>query len=442
MKSYKNTLLINSLERAIESMCCGLGTRRVKTFLNGRVKSGDNIAYLLRELLECETLNINAKRYNNTLRFDYRESYYAKKSDRLNSLLRSLAKSNPCNVVIGYDSSDVSDTSNIVYFEHELFGQISFHCDVDYDLLSVIGKFNGKWDGLVNSTLNKIENAIERQYGEVLDKKYVDIRNSYRERVRLAKMHKENVSKIVNLLSEDFYNVYNLDDFTNSEHDDASRYYSHSDKLTKFILSNLGLNVNSYLNKEEITLKLCSCDRPYLKYYVSSEIVERLRNNFRSKRINEVKSLLTDDLDNIFMLSDYSIEFHNKGYSNLKEKMKDDIISKIVERYSYDCDLKFNPSKLYEVISKRFVEDGKAYLSVYFDYDKFFDNFIQIHVNELRGLVKVLIDNDYDMTVLSNEELSTLYSVYGKCGSRHVFNKHVRKTLIPKLKLMFEKNGK
>ena len=46
MKSYKNLMLIGSLEKAIDSMCIGIGTRRVKIFLNSMVKSGDDVAYL------------------------------------------------------------------------------------------------------------------------------------------------------------------------------------------------------------------------------------------------------------------------------------------------------------------------------------------------------------------------------------------------------------
>ena len=45
--------------------------------------------------------------------------------------------------------------------------QISFHINLSEDELKNYPKYNGTWDGKENSTLGKLEDAINKQYIKV-----------------------------------------------------------------------------------------------------------------------------------------------------------------------------------------------------------------------------------------------------------------------------------
>lgn len=62
---------------------CGIGTRKVKLFLNRKVKQGDTKAQILRIALEAEDANISAKQYWG----DYKYQYYEKKADKIHDLI-------------------------------------------------------------------------------------------------------------------------------------------------------------------------------------------------------------------------------------------------------------------------------------------------------------------------------------------------------------------
>ena len=70
---YKNWCLVDEQIDMRESFC-GVGTRRIKFFLNQKVKKGDKIAELLRVALELNDVNVSAKRYWG----DYKRDYYSK----------------------------------------------------------------------------------------------------------------------------------------------------------------------------------------------------------------------------------------------------------------------------------------------------------------------------------------------------------------------------
>ena len=57
----KNAGLCNQLYNSRNQMC-GIGTRKVKLFLNKKMKEGDRNAMILRTALEAEDANINAKK--------------------------------------------------------------------------------------------------------------------------------------------------------------------------------------------------------------------------------------------------------------------------------------------------------------------------------------------------------------------------------------------
>ena len=68
------------------------------------------------------------------------------------------------NYIFGYEKSDVKYPNSIIYFELPGMEQISFHINLSDDELKNYPKYNGTWDGKENSTLSKLEDAINKQY--------------------------------------------------------------------------------------------------------------------------------------------------------------------------------------------------------------------------------------------------------------------------------------
>ncbi len=144
---------------------CGIGTRKVKLFLNRKIKQGDTKARILRVALEAEDANISAKQYWG----DYKYKYYEKKADKIHDLISLYEKDQT--LVFGYQDYKGRETNHIIYFELPDSGeQISFHCTLSKtDDIPVYGK---AWDGVQNSTLPQIEKDIELLYGEELRQRY------------------------------------------------------------------------------------------------------------------------------------------------------------------------------------------------------------------------------------------------------------------------------
>lgn len=138
---------------------CGHGYKKVKLFLNSIVKKGDYIAEAYRVLLEIEDKNIRAKETYGK----YVEKVYNQKHSLINKMI-DLSKEHGFS--FGRQDSDVAKTSDIIYFDIEGCEQVSFHCDLDRDDVPIYEK---EWDGLVNSTLSKLENAILHRYKEELE---------------------------------------------------------------------------------------------------------------------------------------------------------------------------------------------------------------------------------------------------------------------------------
>lgn len=146
----KNEELVESLRDYRKSMC-GVGTRRVKLFLNKKAKSGDIIAKTLRLALEIEDINISAK----DSYWKYQDRMYKKKNLLITDMIKICQENN---YVYGYQKSDVKATSHIIYFELPHCEQISFHCDLEK--LDGIPVYEKEWDKKINSTLPKIEKAV------------------------------------------------------------------------------------------------------------------------------------------------------------------------------------------------------------------------------------------------------------------------------------------
>lgn len=160
----KNDELGEQLSISRENMC-GIGTRKVKLFLNRKIKQGDTKAQILRIALEAKDANISAKQYWD----DYKYQYYEKKADKIHDLISLYEKDQT--LVFGYQIFQGRETNHIIYFELPDSGeQISFHCTLPKtDGIPVYGK---DWDGIQNSTLPKIEKDIELLYGEELRQRY------------------------------------------------------------------------------------------------------------------------------------------------------------------------------------------------------------------------------------------------------------------------------
>lgn len=133
---------------------CGLGTRRIKLFLNKKIKEGDKVAEMYRLALETEDENIKAKD-----NWYYADAHYNRKRELIDKLVAVCSEND---VVYGVQKSDVRDTTHIIYFELPDCEQISFHNS--FDKVEKLPIYNKEWDKKRNSTLPKIEHAILAHY--------------------------------------------------------------------------------------------------------------------------------------------------------------------------------------------------------------------------------------------------------------------------------------
>jgi hypothetical protein len=199
----KNESLVSLGERMKTSMC-RIGQKKVKLFLNSLVKKGDAIAKMYRLILEAENHNINAKKYRNTISFSYKDEYYEKKREVIEELIKEILEYNKTSeekIVFGTQKSDVSETSLIIYFELPDCEQISFHTDISRGLMSSVPKYKKSWDGKVNTTLPKIERAVNKRYSSELYAKYKKEIDAYEEAKRLeaerlARLRKEEEERL------------------------------------------------------------------------------------------------------------------------------------------------------------------------------------------------------------------------------------------------------
>ena len=184
----KNDNLVHIGDKMKNDMC-HIGQKKVKLLLNSLVKKGDRIAGMYRQILECENCNINAKKYYNTVRHNYKEHYYNMKKDAIDNLIKDIIDYNSTvsesdMIVFGKQSSDVYDTNDIVYFELPGLEQISFHTDISQSVYDMVPEYKKEWDEKVNSTLSKIESGINHRYGDELQKKYGKEIEAYFERMQ------------------------------------------------------------------------------------------------------------------------------------------------------------------------------------------------------------------------------------------------------------------
>lgn len=158
----KNHDLVEDLSIMRMAMC-GIGTKKVKLFLNKKIKEGDDIAELYRLALEIEDCNVSAKRYYGS----YKTNYYATKHKLIQDLSYKCLlynKTHSDTIKYGKQSEDGYSTTHIVYYELPNCKQISFHCSLSKNEANSMPNYDDIWDGLVNSTLFKLEDAINKRY--------------------------------------------------------------------------------------------------------------------------------------------------------------------------------------------------------------------------------------------------------------------------------------
>lgn len=158
----KNEQLIEIMAEKRNTMC-GIGTRLVKVRLNKQVKKGDKVANLYRMALEIEDHNVKAKKRANT---KFEEYAYTKKAVAIKELLSICADyvKEGINITYGKQEVDNPRTNYVVYFEFPNMEQISFHTNLTAEEAALIPDYDKEWDGKVNSTVYKLEAAINKSY--------------------------------------------------------------------------------------------------------------------------------------------------------------------------------------------------------------------------------------------------------------------------------------
>lgn len=140
-----------------------LGTRGIKLLLNSLADKGDYKARLYRIALEAEDENVKAKE-----NFYYRDSHYFHKEELLKQLLTLCFEHK---IKCGKAKSNVAITKYILYFELPDCEQISFHTNMNDNIINIVPIYDKDWDGKVNSTLDKLEDAIFFNYKDLIEKK-------------------------------------------------------------------------------------------------------------------------------------------------------------------------------------------------------------------------------------------------------------------------------
>ena len=144
---------INSLVQA-RTQFAGVGTRRAKLALNKLART-DPHAHALRVALEIEDATLTAKRYfgGDCGGYTYSDINYFKKGENIEALI-GICQSQEW--VFGVQPSEAGQTTHIVYFDIPGVGQLSWH----YTPTEPLPVYPGQWDGMVGSTLPKLEAAI------------------------------------------------------------------------------------------------------------------------------------------------------------------------------------------------------------------------------------------------------------------------------------------
>jgi predicted Zn-ribbon and HTH transcriptional regulator len=148
----RSKLLVSDLNRS-KTTFCGIGIRELRLLLSQLSNSGDKVAEILKLALEIEETNIMAKSD-----FDYlKDRIYHRKEILLEELCQLCQD---CGFNFGSQKSDRKGVRGILFFDLP-FGQVSWHTNLNPKKFPA---YNKPWDGLENSTLDKLEKFINEKY--------------------------------------------------------------------------------------------------------------------------------------------------------------------------------------------------------------------------------------------------------------------------------------
>lgn len=144
---------------------CGLDTRNVKLMLNKLMKT-DPVAEVYRYVLEAEDYSIKAKDSWGK----YKDKNYELKSDFIMKAIQ-VCRQHKFSFGIECATAPNTNVNTIVYFDLPGCEQISFHTFIETKKRKSMPKYRKEWDGLINSTLDKLERAISNRYPKEIEAK-------------------------------------------------------------------------------------------------------------------------------------------------------------------------------------------------------------------------------------------------------------------------------
>jgi hypothetical protein len=171
---FKNTIAIQQADQLEElfvkrTMMCGIGTKRVKNFLAGKVKEGDKAAKILYTVLKAED-----KRLSSLMCSDkYRTSSCNDVTEYLNILVNLIHQSK----IGSFDYVDIPYSDCLVHKDGQmnvLLIDLPGDEQVGYLVPGCYGRkpFTGELKSTARTNLTKIEAAINRLYGNQIVEKY------------------------------------------------------------------------------------------------------------------------------------------------------------------------------------------------------------------------------------------------------------------------------
>ena len=153
---FKNQELVSILHVSRNDFC-SIGTNKIKRRLN-KLSQTDDIAKAVRLAIEIEDKSIQAKKY-------YKD-YYNNYDEKENLIYELIDIFEYYKWNYSKQKSDVAPVNWVVFFEIPDCEQISWHTNLNNS--NTIPNYKGKWDGKVNSTLDKLEAFIKNKYEQII----------------------------------------------------------------------------------------------------------------------------------------------------------------------------------------------------------------------------------------------------------------------------------
>ena len=160
---YTYQPLIDIYNSIVDDYCGGYSLKNTKIGLFS-IMENDALAELYFLLLSAQHFNVLAKMHNGSMR----TNHYAKKYYFVTSALK-LCMENQIKCGVTKNMSETCDISHIVYFDVPEAGQISFHMNFIDEEASRYPEYTNEWDGLDNSTFDKLREGICKLFLDKFD---------------------------------------------------------------------------------------------------------------------------------------------------------------------------------------------------------------------------------------------------------------------------------